>query len=100
MYPRTELAEHEARAAQDLFDRIIDAEKDILTDAQRADPRPCPRGVRSPQAPGHTHTGDRTHHLSSHRRCIYGLLVDISHTWYEALGYHLGDSLASGDAHP
>ena len=39
MYPRTELAEHEARAAQDLFDRIIDAEKDILTDAQRADPR-------------------------------------------------------------
>lgn len=39
MYPRTDLSEHEARAAQDLFDRIVAAERDILSDEQRADPR-------------------------------------------------------------
>lgn len=33
------LSEHEAAAARDLFDRIVAAEADSLTDAQKADPR-------------------------------------------------------------
>lgn len=39
MFGRKELAAHEADAVQALFTRIIDAEKDNLTDEQRSDPR-------------------------------------------------------------
>lgn len=39
MFGRKELAAHETEAVQQLFNRIIEAEKDNLTAEQKADPR-------------------------------------------------------------
>ena len=39
MFDRKALAEADVPAVQDLFSRIVEAEKDQLTEAQKADPR-------------------------------------------------------------